>query len=76
MTTTTCTTTCELHNVQCCATCCVHPGDCDFGGCHRKATTIVDSTMNGKVTERRPACRRHANHGPLGVGYRHTTEER
>lgn len=63
---------CTLHGIKCCNVCCVHEGQCDFGGCHADAVTVVDTTLDGRVVERRPACARHANHGNYGVGYRLT----
>lgn len=61
---------CVLHNLPCCSVCCRHEGECDYGLCGRPAVETIDCfNTGGRVSERRPTCKRHANYGPAGVGY-------
>lgn len=64
--------TCQLHGLPCCSVCCKHEGDCQYGDCNRPAAaTIACFAEDGRLIEERPACRKHATWGPLGVGYGH-----
>ncbi len=52
----TSTKTCTEHNVRSCLTCFKEPGECDWGACQRRSTSIVTTVRN----EKRPACAKHA----------------
>lgn len=61
---------CELHAIPCCAICCKHENECEYGACSLPAVVTLDCFAHGNLIERRDACHKHASYGPLGVGYR------
>lgn len=61
---------CVLHGIPCCAICCKHEGQCDFGNCLAPAVECLPCYgPSGNVIEQRPTCHQHAVYSPLGVGY-------
>lgn len=57
-----CRAKCEAHGNYDCSCCHRHTDECDFGGCHNLAVTVVNAYRHGQdlPCEVRPACAVHA----------------
>ncbi len=51
-----CKKSCEIHNVTYCATCHNHDGECNRGGCYRRARKTLSILHRGVLVEKRPVC--------------------